>query len=143
MYRVLTAAAASALLLLTGCSASRPDAHPSVTFGTDASGMPGMTGMSPMPSASAGAATAPAGGQEVGIDNFAFAPASLTVHVGNTVTWTNHDEEPHTVVANDGSFHSPGLGTGATYSHTFSAAGTFDYICSIHPMMHGTVVVTP
>ena len=46
------------------------------------------------------------------------------------------------VAATDGSFHSPGLGTGATYSHTFPTAGKFDYVCSIHPMMHGTVVVT-
>jgi plastocyanin len=66
----------------------------------------------------------------------------LTVPVGTTVTWTNHDEEPHTVVANDGSFHSPSLGTNATFSYTFSTAGTFAYICSIHPFMHGTVVVT-
>ena len=69
-------------------------------------------------------------------------PATLTVKAGSTVTWTNHDEEPHTVAATDGSFHSPGMGTGATFSHTFPTAGTFDYVCSIHPMMHGTVVVT-
>ena len=81
-------------------------------------------------------------GDAVSISNFAFAPATLTVPVGATVTWTNHDEEPHTVVASDGSFHSPGLGTDATYSYTFPTAGTFDYICSIHPFMHGTVVVT-
>ena len=83
-----------------------------------------------------------AAGDQVNIDNFAFAPATLTVSAGSTVTWTNHDEEPHTVAASDGSFHSPGMGTGATFSHTFSTAGTFDYVCSIHPMMHGTVVVT-
>jgi plastocyanin len=47
------------------------------------------------------------------------------------------------VVANDASFHSPGLGAQGTYSYTFHSAGTFDYICSIHPFMHGTVVVTP
>ena len=50
-------------------------------------------------------------GNAVSIDNFAFAPATLTVPAGSTVTWTNQDEEPHTVVANDGSFHSPGMGT--------------------------------
>jgi plastocyanin len=64
------------------------------------------------------------------------------VPVGATVTWTNHDGEPHTIAASDGSFHSPGLDTNATYSYTFPTAGTFDYICSIHPFMHGTVVVT-
>lgn len=83
------------------------------------------------------------GGNQVVIDSFAFTPLTLTVPLGATVTWTNRDEEPHTVAASDGSFHSPGMGTGATFSHTFASAGTFDYICSIHPMMHGTVVVTP
>ncbi|WP_445167101.1 cupredoxin domain-containing protein [Mycolicibacterium sp. Dal123E01] len=75
------------------------------------------------------------------ITNFAFTPANLTVKVGDTVTWTNKDEEPHTVVAGDNSFHSPGLDANATYSFTFTNPGTFDYICSIHPFMHGTVVV--
>ena len=63
--------------------------------------------------------------------------------MGSAVTWTNRDEEPHTVVANDGSFHSPGMDSKATFSHTFAKAGTFDYVCSIHPFMHATVVVTP
>ncbi|HZA10190.1 cupredoxin family copper-binding protein [Mycobacterium sp.] len=84
----------------------------------------------------------PAGPNAVSINNFAFAPTTLTVPVGSKVTWTNHDEEPHTVAASDGSFHSPGLGTNATYSYTFPTAGSYDYICSIHPSMHGTVVVT-
>ena len=85
---------------------------------------------------------APTAGDAISINNFAFVPATLTVPPGATVTWTNQDQEPHTVVANDGSFHSPGLGTGATYSYTFPTVGSFDYICSIHPFMHGTVVVT-
>ncbi|WP_156764699.1 cupredoxin family copper-binding protein [Mycobacterium sp. 1081908.1] len=95
----------------------------------------------PGPSPGAGSPAAVAGDQ-VTIDNFAFAPATLTVKAGSTVTWTNKDEEPHTVAAADGSFKSPGMGTGATFSHTFPTAGKFDYVCSIHPMMHGTVVVT-
>ena len=108
--------------------------------------MPGMSGMPAMtgaPSITLGDRVAGAvAGDQVTIDNFAFAPATLTVQAGSTVTWTNSDEEPHTVAASDGSFRSPGMGTGATFSHTFSTAGTFDYVCSIHPMMHGTVVVT-
>ncbi|OBA69960.1 amidase [Mycobacterium sp. 1554424.7] len=109
--------------------------------------MPGMSGMPSAPGPSAGAASATgspaaAAGDQVTIDNFAFAPATLTVKAGGTVTWTNKDEEPHTVAAADGSFKSPGMGTGATFSHTFPTAGKFDYVCSIHPMMHGTVVVT-
>ncbi|WP_371872480.1 cupredoxin domain-containing protein [Mycobacterium paragordonae] len=103
--------------------------------------------MSSMPASPGGTAsqsvTAPVGGDQVSIDNFAFAPATLTVRAGGTVTWTNRDEEPHTVAASDGSFHSPGMGTGATFSRTFATPGTFEYVCSIHPMMRGTVVVTP
>ena len=143
-------AVSAVTVVLAGCSSSPPAAQPSVTFGSGASatpGMPGMSAMPSMPSAPAGTASAtgsPAAvaGDQVSIDNFAFAPATLTVKAGSTVTWTNHDEEPHTVAATDGSFHSPGMGTGATYSHTFPTAGKFDYVCSIHPMMHGTVVVT-
>ncbi|KAA0022807.1 amidase [Antrihabitans cavernicola] len=104
--------------------------------------MTGMPGMSDM-SAPAAPPVAPTSANAVNIDDFAFAPASLTVPVGTTVTWTNKDEEPHTVASGDGSFHSPGMGAGATYSFTFTKAGNFDYICSIHPFMHATVVVTP
>ena len=94
-------------------------------------------------SSAATAAPAPVAGTAVDITNFAFAPATLTVKTGDTVTWANHDEEPHTVAADDGSFHSPGMGTNATYSFTFSKPGSYGYTCSIHPFMHGTVVVTP
>ena len=82
------------------------------------------------------------GGNQVNIDGFAFAPATLTVTAGSTVTWTNHDEEPHTVAASDGSFHSPGMGTRRHLFPYLPDCGKFDYVCSIHPMMHGTVVVT-
>jgi plastocyanin len=146
----LVAVSAVGVLLLAGCSSSRPAAQPSVIFGSNASGTPGMPGMSGMPAtsgtpsgtASATGSPAAVAGDQVTIDNFAFAPGTLTVKVGSTVTWTNRDEEPHTVAASDGSFHSPGMGTGATFTHTFATAGTFDYVCSIHPSMHGTVVVT-
>jgi plastocyanin len=139
-----------AVLLLAGCSSPPPQTSPSVTFGSGATtpGMPGMTGMPPMsgPPAGTSASTTgtavPVAGNAVSIDNFAFVPATLTVPAGSTVTWTNHDEEPHTVAASDGSFHSPGMGSQGTYSHTFATAGRFDYVCSIHPFMHATVVVT-
>ena len=147
---LLSVALVAASVLLAGCSQSRPEARPSVTFGPDSGSTPGMPGMSGMPSAPSAPGTAPAtapaapaGGPVVSIDNFAFVPATLTVAVGSSVTWTNHDEEPHTVAANDGSFHSSGMGAQGTYSHSFATAGTFEYVCSIHPFMHGTVVVTP
>jgi plastocyanin len=138
------------LMLIAGCSSPQSTTTPSVTFGSAATtpGMPGMSGMAPMPNMPAGTSAATAGpaapvaGNAVNIDNFAFAPVTLTVPVGSTVTWTNKDEEPHTVVANDGSFHSPGMGSQATFSYTFAKPGKFDYVCSIHPYMHATVVVT-
>ncbi len=76
------------------------------------------------------------------ITDFKFDPPTLSVPVGTTVTWTNKDEEPHTIAAKEGSFRSPGMDTNGTYSYKFTTAGTFDYICSIHPFMTGTVVVT-
>jgi plastocyanin len=78
----------------------------------------------------------------VAIADFAFGPPEITVAVGATVTWTNQDSVSHTVDANDNSFVSESLGQGATFSHTFDVAGTFAYICGIHPSMAGTVVVT-
>jgi plastocyanin len=136
--------------VVAGCSSPASVKAPSVTFGSQATtpGMPGMSGMPAMPNATAGngiSATAPAApvaGNAVNIDKFTFVPVTLTVPAGSTVTWTNQDEEPHTVVANDGSFHSPGMATQGTFSYTFANAGTFDYVCSIHPFMHATVVVT-
>ena len=145
-------------LLVAGCTDggnTAPTPPPTVTFSTDVATTPGMAGMPPMsgmPATSAAggggaaagtASAAPQGPNSVEITDFAFAPVSLTVKAGTTVTWTNRDEEPHTVAADDGSFHSPGMGTGNTYTYTFTTAGTFAYVCSIHPMMHGTVVVTP
>jgi len=83
----------------------------------------------------------PAGPNAVDVDNFAFAPAVLTVPAGTTVTWANHDEDPHNIVAEGGQFRSPTMGSGATFSYTFATPGTYAYVCGIHPFMHGTVVV--
>jgi plastocyanin len=78
---------------------------------------------------------------EVRIDNFSFGPAELTVPVGTTVTWTNHDDIPHTVVSVDRVFKSKVLDTDETFSFTFSTAGTYPYFCSIHPKMTGKILV--
>lgn len=80
---------------------------------------------------------------EVKIDNFSFGPASLTVAVGTTVTWTNRDDIPHTVVSTDDpkTFKSKVLDTDEKFSFTFSRAGTYPYFCSIHPKMTGKVIV--
>jgi plastocyanin len=79
----------------------------------------------------------------VTIDNFSFMPAAITVKAGTTVTWTNKDEEPHSVVSSQEPMRSPTLaGTANTFSHTFAKPGTYAYNCGIHPFMHGTVEVT-
>jgi amicyanin len=79
--------------------------------------------------------------QQVVVDNFSFAPGAITVPVGTTVTWTNHDDIPHNVVSPEQKFKSPVLDTDETFAHTFEAAGTYKYYCSIHPRMTGQVVV--
>jgi plastocyanin len=80
---------------------------------------------------------------EVKIDNFSFGPAAVTVPVGATVTWVNHDDIPHTVVSTDDPrvFKSKVLDTDEKFSFTFIKAGTYAYFCSIHPKMTGKVVV--
>jgi len=84
---------------------------------------------------------AAADGTHVVVDNFSFAPATATVPVGTTVTWTNRDDIPHNVVSPEQKFKSPVLDTAEMFSHTFAVAGTYKYYCSIHPRMTGQVVV--
>ncbi len=78
----------------------------------------------------------------VEVKDFAFHPAHVTVHVGDTVTWTNHDQFSHSVVDKAGTFRSDPITPGHTFQHTFDAAGTYTYFCGIHPSMTATVVVT-
>jgi plastocyanin len=79
---------------------------------------------------------------EVKIDNFTFAPVTLTVTTGTTVKWINRDDIPHTVVSEDKiTFKSKALDTDDSYSHTFTKPGTYTYFCSIHPKMMAKVVV--
>jgi plastocyanin len=84
---------------------------------------------------------APAPAAAVTIDNFTFKNAVVTVKPGTTITWTNGDDIPHTVVSKDGLFKSKVLDTGDKFSFTFTKPGQFGYYCSIHPHMTGTVVV--
>ena len=79
---------------------------------------------------------------EVKIDNFSFLPQTLTVPVGTKITWINRDDVPHTVVSIDKTtIVSPALDTDEKFSYTFSAAGTNDYYCSVHPHMKGKIIV--
>ena len=80
----------------------------------------------------------------VSITNFSFQPAVLTVKVGTTVTWTNHDSTPHTVTSADKRFaSSAGLDTDDQYAFKFDNPGSYEYFCSLHPMMVGKIIVQP
>ena len=86
----------------------------------------------------------PAGATAVRIAGFAFNPATITVKVGATVSWTNEDDATHTVAWDDGTAASGSLTKGgAPYSRTFDAPGTFTYVCGIHSSMKGSVIVEP
>jgi plastocyanin len=90
-------------------------------------------------------AASPAAAKTVTVDikNFMFTPMTVTVDEGDTVTWTNRDQVPHTVAEKNHKFRSAALDTGDTYSHTFDTAGTYDYFCTLHPQMFAHIVVTP
>jgi plastocyanin len=99
-----------------------------------------------LPAASSVSSTPPqqlakAEGLQVTIQNFQFAPAALTVPAGTTVTWTNRDDDTHTVTEANKRFASKVLDPGQSFSYTFSAPGTYSYHCAIHPHMTATVIV--
>jgi len=77
----------------------------------------------------------------VGIKEFKYAPSVLKVAKGATVTWINHDEEPHTVTSATGAFASTGLANEDTFTQTFTKPGTYQYFCALHPHMKATVIV--
>jgi plastocyanin len=85
--------------------------------------------------------TAVPGDQAVAIQGFAFSPKTITITVGDTVTWTNSDSTAHTATADDGSFDTGTIGANGTGSATFATAGTFAYHCAIHSSMTGTITV--
>ncbi|HEX6361043.1 cupredoxin family copper-binding protein [Actinophytocola sp.] len=88
-------------------------------------------------------ARAEAASEHVAMENYAYSSASLTIQVGDTVTWTNHDQAPHDVVTTSApaAFRSPLLETGQTWSFTFTVPGTYSYYCSVHPDMRAEIVV--
>ena len=77
----------------------------------------------------------------VGIDNFTFAPKELTIAKGTEVTWTNHDDIPHSIVIGALQIHSKPMDTDGLYTYKFEKAGTFFYVCGLHPHMMGKVIV--
>jgi plastocyanin len=103
----------------------------------------GLLGVLAGVAAMATAIGAPTGaeGTAVRIDNFTFMPQHMTVKAGTTVTWTNQDDIPHTVASTTRAFRSSALDTDDKFSFTFAMAGVYDYFCSLHPHMTGTIVV--
>ena len=78
---------------------------------------------------------------EVKIDNFTFNPQQIAVKAGDTVTWVNHDDIPHTVTSKTMVYRSKAMDTDDKFSFTFATPGTFPYFCALHPHMTGTIVV--
>jgi plastocyanin len=114
-----------------GCMTLKQDFVRSAVFG-------GVLGLL----AGAAVMAAPAGVEEaVKIDNFTFTPQRVTVKAGTTVTWTNQDDIPHTVASATKAFRSKALDTDDKFSFTFTTAGVYEYFCSLHPHMTGTIVV--
>jgi plastocyanin len=89
------------------------------------------------------AAPPPAPAHTIAIKDFMFSPVSVKIKAGTQVTWTNKDEEPHTVSSNEGTFRSFALDTNDSFSYKFDKPGTYKYTCTIHPRMTGTIVVDP
>lgn len=103
---------------------------------------PSMSDMKMSPSAGTSASvTTTNTSNAVQIKNFSFTPANLTVKVGQKVTWTNQDNVGHSATADDNSFDTGVLAQGQSGSVTFSKPGTYTYHCSVHPNMHGTIIV--
>ena len=124
-------AATFLLGLLVGCGSTSSPSTPSPT----PSPAP-----SPAPSTSGGVTVSIPRGAST-LTTTAFAPSPIAVSVGGTVTWANNDNVAHTSTADGGAWNSGSIAPGATFSRTFSSAGTFQYHCTIHPGMVGTVNV--
>jgi plastocyanin len=107
---------------------------------TGCSGTTAMTGMTT--SATSGTASTSATGTDVTIQSNSFNPDSLSIKVGETVTWTNKDSYAHTVTSDNGVFDSGNIASGATFSFTFNTEGTYSYHCSIHTSMTAKIIVT-
>jgi plastocyanin len=89
------------------------------------------------------ASAAPPESGKIVIKDFMFRPMAVTIAAGSTVTWTNQDDEPHTVVSDTGLFRTAAMDTGDAFSFKFDKPGTYHFTCSIHPRMVGSIIVTP
>jgi plastocyanin len=137
----------SAVLVLGGSAAlvlgsTGLGSHPSQTQAT-AHSMAGMSTAQPTSAAAAAAVVVRLHQHVVNVSimNFAFGPARLVVSPGTRIVWTNKDSDPHTVDSTKGAWTSEALDTDSQFARVFKNTGTFPYYCSIHPFMHGTIVV--
>jgi plastocyanin len=142
MSRLLLVLAASAALLLAACSGGGTTPTAGVS-----SPEPAASASAPAASGGAGAGTcAPStepGTVEAAMGGNAFSPATITAKVGDVIAWTNGDSVPHTAtLRDDPACTTENLGNGETGALTFSAAGTYEYFCKVHPDMAGTIEVT-
>lgn len=102
-----------------------------------------MTVIAAIPADAAGTAVDITEGSQNDANTWKYTPADITVKAGTAVVWTNKGQQPHTVSANDGSFDSGTMKSGAVWERRFDAPGEFAYVCAFHPQMTGVVRVTP
>ena len=112
-------------------------------MGVLAVALSGMLGAATIAAAQGGPAMAArsAAGSQIEIKEHKYSPATLTVPVGTTVTWINHDDDVHTVTSSAQAFTSRGIDTDETFTYKFTKAGTYAYFCTLHPLMTATIVV--
>jgi plastocyanin len=125
------------LLLVCGCTQSPTTVQPAATV----SGTQQTAQQVTVTTIPALQTTASVSDNTIRIKNSAFDPASITVKAGSTVRWVNQDSVPHKLQFTDTSFSTQILGASQSESHMFVKPGVYDYICSIHPQMKGTVIV--
>jgi plastocyanin len=121
--------------IVAGCSSSAATAAPTNAPAATSSAAP--ASVAPPSTAPGGA-----GGTAVAVKDSSFDPGTISVKTGQAITWTNNGSASHTVTFDTGGVDSGTLKAGATFSHTFDAAGTFTYHCNFHSSMKGTVTVT-
>ncbi len=136
--RVCSLGVVLALGLFAGCGSSGSSGGKSGGQSSKSSSTPAKTTGG---GSSQGSGSSSSSGTKVTIADFKYKPATITVKVGQKVTWTNTDSSNHTATAKQGSFDTGNLQKGNSKAVTFSKPGTFTYTCSYHPFMHGTVVV--
>jgi plastocyanin len=145
-FPVLYAVLALTVLGVAGCGGGG-DSSSSTTSESSGATNESATTESGNESASGANAPAPSGNavrsEKVEIEDFAYNPDPVTIEEGGKVIWLNKDSAPHTATAEDGSFDTGTIDEGKLKSETFKEPGTYEYVCSIHPQMHGTVEVVP